>query len=59
MSAPPQLMRLPQAPNEYNSSYMGRLINTIELGRQAAYLAQGVGIDDAAVKSEAVGWFIA
>ncbi len=59
MSAPPQLMRLPQAPNEYNSSYMGRLINTIELERQAAYFAQSIGIDDAAEKSEAVGWFIA
>jgi hypothetical protein len=52
-------MRLPQAPNEYNSSYMGRLINTIELERQAAYFAQSVGIDDAVEKSEAVGWFIA
>ena len=59
MSAPPQLMRLPQAPNEYNSSYMGRLINTIELERQAAYFAQSVGIDDAVEKSEAVGWCMA
>jgi ribonuclease I len=33
---------------------MGRLINTIELERQAAYFAQSVGIDDAAEKSEAV-----
>ena len=40
MSAPAQLMRLPQAPSEYNQSYMGRLINTIELERQAAYFAQ-------------------
>ena len=43
MSAPAQLMRLPQAPSEYNQSYMGRLINTIELERQAAYFAQSGG----------------
>lgn len=59
MSAPLSLIRLPQAPNEYNQSYMARLINTIELERQASYFAQSVGIDDAADKSEAVGWFIA
>jgi len=59
MSAPAQLMRLPQAPNEYNQSYMGRLINTIELERQAAYFAQSVGIEDAAEKAEAAGWFMA
>ena len=59
MSAPPQLMRLPQAPNEYNQGYMGRLVNTIELERQAAYFAQSVGIEDAAEKAEAAGWFMA
>tara|TARA_R100000935_G_scaffold6604_1_gene14236 strand:+ start:538 stop:717 length:180 start_codon:yes stop_codon:yes gene_type:complete len=59
MSAPTILMRLPQAPGEYNQSYMGRLINTLELERQAAYFAQSVGIDDAVEKAEASGWFIA
>ena len=59
MSAPLSLVRLPQAPNEYNQSYMGRLINTIELERQAAYFAQSVGIEDAAEKAEAAGWVIA
>ena len=59
MSAPLALVRLPQAPNEYNQSYMARLINTIELERQASYFAQSVGIDNAAEKAEATGWFIA
>tara|TARA_R100000541_G_scaffold15022_3_gene24416 strand:+ start:2789 stop:2968 length:180 start_codon:yes stop_codon:yes gene_type:complete len=59
MSAPLQLVRLPQAPNEYNQSYMARLINTIELERQATYFAQSVSIDNAAEKAEASGWFIA
>jgi len=59
MSAPPQLMRLPQAPNEYSRFYMARLINTLELERQAAYFAQSVSIDNAAEKAEAVGWFMA
>ena len=59
MSAPLQLVRLPQAPNEYNQSYMGRLINTIELERQATYFAQSVSIDNAAEKAEAAGWFMA
>jgi|13_taG_2_1085334.scaffolds.fasta_scaffold173943_2 hypothetical protein len=59
MSAPLQLLRLPQAPNEYSQIYMGRLINTIELERQATYFAQSVSIDNAAEKAEALGWFIA
>tara|TARA_R100001377_G_C3081108_1_gene72456 strand:- start:12 stop:191 length:180 start_codon:yes stop_codon:yes gene_type:complete len=59
MSSPLALIRLPQAPNEYNQSYMARLINTIELERQASYFAQSVGIDSAVEKAEATGWFIA
>jgi len=59
MSAPLQLLRLPRAPNEYSQIYMGRLINTIELERQATYFAQSVSIDNAAEKAEALGWFIA
>ena len=59
MSAPLALVRLPQAPNEYNQSYMARLINTIELERQASYFAQSVSIDSAAEKAEAAVWFMA
>tara|TARA_R110002167_G_scaffold129446_1_gene312392 strand:- start:519 stop:698 length:180 start_codon:yes stop_codon:yes gene_type:complete len=59
MSAPLANVRLPSAPEEYDSGHMARLINTLELLQRTNYFATSSGLEYAAEQAEASGWFIA
>ncbi len=37
---------------------MGRLVNTLELEKQATYFAASVGLTNAVAQAEATAWFM-
>jgi hypothetical protein len=44
MSSSATLLRLPSPPEKYEEGYMARLVNTLELEKQATYFAASVGL---------------
>ena len=58
MSAPLSVVRLPSPPKEYEFSYMVRLINTLELEKQAAFFATSSASKTTEDVSQAEGWFL-
>jgi|TARA_R110000803_G_scaffold47061_1_gene98451 hypothetical protein len=58
MSAPLSVVRLPSPPKEYEFSYMARLINTLELEKQAAFFATSSASKTTEDVSQAEGWFL-
>jgi hypothetical protein len=59
MSSSATLLRLPSPPEKYEEGYMARLVNTLELEKQATYFAASVGLTNAVEQAEAVAWFVA
>jgi len=58
MSSSATLLRLPSPPEKYEEGYMARLVNTLELEKQATYFAASVGLTNAVEQAEAVSWFV-
>mgnify|MGYP003131724521 CR=1 FL=1 len=58
MSAPLSVIRLPSPPKEYDVSYMARLINTLELEKQATYFATSSASKTTEDISQAESWFL-
>jgi|TARA_R110000787_G_scaffold209958_1_gene319855 hypothetical protein len=56
--SPLALLRLPSPPTEYQQGYMARLVNTLELEKQALYFAGTVGLTNVVDQAEATAWFI-
>ncbi len=59
MSSSASLLSLPSPPEKYEEGYMARLVNTLELEKQATYFAASVGLTAAVEQAEAVAWFVA
>ena len=57
-AAPLAVLRLPSPPTQYNQGFMARLINTMELEKQATYFAASVGLKNAVDQAEAAAWFV-
>tara|TARA_R100001377_G_scaffold4782_1_gene2713 strand:+ start:935 stop:1120 length:186 start_codon:yes stop_codon:yes gene_type:complete len=57
-AAPLAGSRLPSPPDNYQQGYMGRLINTLELEKQATYFAASAGLNVTVDQAEATAWFI-
>jgi len=57
-AAPLAVLRLPSPPQQYQQGYMGRLVNTLELEKQATYFAASLGLQTAVDQAEATAWFM-
>ena len=57
-AAPRAVLRLPSPPQQYQQGYMGRLVNTLELEKQATYFAASQGLQTAVDQAEATAWFM-
>jgi hypothetical protein len=51
-------VRLPSPPEEYQTGYLNRLVNTLELLQRTNFFAVSSGINSSAEQAEATAWFV-